>query len=362
MQAAPQKERLFGAVGPGRQGVLRIPLVMAAMLVLGLSSLFTVTAAATTSPSGPTLASGTALEARSSLHSRDGRYELAMQRDGNLVEYEQGKPIWSTNSAGRPGAYLQMQRNGDLVLYWGQRPLWSSGTDLAGDEGASLVLQDDGNLVIYTAVTHLSLWTSYRPPPSLELGDTGAAVAALQRRLTELHYWVGPANGIFGDSTQQAVWALDKAAGIERSGIVGPAARSALARGVEPLPRPAAGNPVEVDLADDLVMILRNGKLWATLNTSTGGGYTYTSQGVTSVATTPTGIFHVYSEIDGSDTAPLGVLWRPKFFTGGYAIHGDGDVPPYPASHGCVRVSDEAMNWIWAKNLIPIGTEVWLYT
>jgi len=26
------------------------------------------------------------------------------------------------------------------------------------------------------------------------------------------------------------------------------------------------------------------------------------------------------------------------YFTGGYAIHGTPSVPPYPASHGCVRI------------------------
>jgi lipoprotein-anchoring transpeptidase ErfK/SrfK len=30
-------------------------------------------------------------------------------------------------------------------------------------------------------------------------------------------------------------------------------------------------------------------------------------------------------------------------------------------SHGCSRVSDEAINWIWANNLLPIGTDVWVY-
>jgi lipoprotein-anchoring transpeptidase ErfK/SrfK len=55
-------------------------------------------------------------------------------------------------------------------------------------------------------------------------------------------------------------------------------------------------------------------------------------------------------------------LWRPRFFVDGYAIHGDTFVPPYPVSHGCARVSDEAIDWIWANDVAPIGTEVWVYT
>ena len=79
------------------------------------------------------------------------------------------------------------------------------------------------------------------------------------------------------------------------------------------------------------------------------------------VAETPRGHFTIYREVDGMVTDPLGQLWRPKFFTSGYAIHGDSFVPPNPVSHGCVRVSNEAIDWIWADNLAPIGTAVWVY-
>jgi lipoprotein-anchoring transpeptidase ErfK/SrfK len=30
-------------------------------------------------------------------------------------------------------------------------------------------------------------------------------------------------------------------------------------------------------------------------------------------------------------------------------------------SHGCVRISNEAIDWVWAQNLDPIGTTVWVY-
>jgi lipoprotein-anchoring transpeptidase ErfK/SrfK len=55
-------------------------------------------------------------------------------------------------------------------------------------------------------------------------------------------------------------------------------------------------------------------------------------------------------------------LWRPKYFTWtGIAVHGYTSVPPYPASHGCARVSNNAINWIWDTNQMPIGTPVWVY-
>lgn len=198
-------------------------------------------------------------------------------------------------------------------------------------------------------------------PPVLEEGASGPAVLALQQRLEALHYWVGTPDGFFGDSTEQAVFALQKAARIARDGLVGAATTVALDRGVEPTPRPAAGRLVEVDLSDDLLMFVDDGKLVDTLNTSTGGGYWYPSGDGEALAETPTGVFHVYSEIDGADYGPLGELWRPKFFEGGFAVHGDAFVPPYPVSHGCVRVSDEAIDWIWSDDLMPLGTEVWIY-
>lgn len=199
-------------------------------------------------------------------------------------------------------------------------------------------------------------------PPALTLGSHGARVVALQQRLSELGYWVGPITGYFGDSTQQAVYALQKVAGLTRDGAVSPKTEAALRRGVVPDPRYAPGRIVEVNLAIDVLMFVDDGHLVTTLNTSTGGGYWYWSGGGEALAETPVGVFHIYSEIDGPDYGPLGELWRPKFFHGGFAIHGDSYVPPYPVSHGCVRVSDEAIDWIWAANLLPMGTEVWIFT
>ena len=61
-------------------------------------------------------------------------------------------------------------------------------------------------------------------------------------------------------------------------------------------------------------MFVTNGTLDHVLNTSTGGGYTYTEDGVTSVATTPTGHFQIYRQVNGLVVDSLGSLWRPKFF------------------------------------------------
>ncbi len=192
-------------------------------------------------------------------------------------------------------------------------------------------------------------------------GSTGPAVLALQQRLSSLGYWLGTPDGSFGDSTEQAVYALEKAADLPRTGIVGPPAEAALADGVIPQARSTSGYVIEVDLEDDLIMFVTNGRVGYVLNTSTGGGYTYTEDGVTAVADTPVGHFQMYREVDGLVVDSLGALWRPKFFDAGFANHGDTSVPPYPVSHGCARVSNEAIDWIWANNIAPLGTAVWVY-
>jgi hypothetical protein len=186
-------------------------------------------------------------------------------------------------------------------------------------------------------------------------GDSSAKVLALQERLTQLGYWVGTPDGYFGDATEEAIFALQKVAGIPPNGDVGPSTVAALAV------RSTSGYEIEINLTKDLVMFVNNGVLEYVLNTSTGGGYTYVENGVSDVATTPTGMFSIIGAVNGTVTDTLGTLWRPRFFYEGFAIHGDSYVPAIPVSHGCARVSNEAIDWIWANNLAPIGTKVWVY-
>jgi len=104
------------------------------------------------------LAGGSTLAAGAALVSCDGRFSLEMQgTDGNLVIYFSGAALWSSNTAGSPGAYAAMQGDGNFVVYAGGVGVWSSGT--AGNPGAFLAMQTDGNLVVYTPAD-VSLWSS----------------------------------------------------------------------------------------------------------------------------------------------------------------------------------------------------------
>jgi peptidoglycan hydrolase-like protein with peptidoglycan-binding domain len=198
-------------------------------------------------------------------------------------------------------------------------------------------------------------------PAKLKRGANGAGVAALQRRLTALGYWNGKADGVFGSLTQQAVYALQKAAGLGRDGVVGPKTRKALDRGVRPTARSTSGHVVEINLKRQLLMVVDDGTVSHVFNTATGSNQHYVHEGNTYLADTPAGRFRVSRQIDGWRQGPLGPLWRPKYFNGGIAVHGAYSIPPYPASHGCARLSISAMNWIWANDTLPMKTRVWVY-
>ncbi len=195
----------------------------------------------------------------------------------------------------------------------------------------------------------------------MQLGDKGPQVAALQKRLTELGFWLSGSDGSYGDTTQQAVLAFQKAGGLERDGIAGPQTMKALETGVTIQPRSTSGHWLEIDKTRQLLLIVNDGKVAAIINTSTGSGQPYLLGGQTYTALTPSGQFTIFRQVDGDDPGPLGDLWRPKYFNGGIAIHGAASVPGYPASHGCARLSDAAIDWIWSSDQAPIGTHVWVY-
>jgi hypothetical protein len=198
-------------------------------------------------------------------------------------------------------------------------------------------------------------------PDKLRTGDKGQAVLALQRRLNDLGYWNGKADGTFGPLTQQAVFALQKAAGLSRDGVVGPKTQKALDQGVRPKAKSTKGHVVEINLRRQVLMFVDDGKVSQIFNTSTGSNEHYEYQGNTYLADTPAGHFTVSRQIDGWRNGPLGPMWRPKYFNGGIAVHGAYSVPPWPASHGCARVTISAMNWIWSNDMLPRKTKVWVY-
>ncbi len=86
-----------------------------------------------------------------------------------------------------------------------------------------------------------------------------------------------------------------------------------------------------------------------TIDSSTGSGAWYYSQGRWAWAITPTGRFRIYWRYNGWQAGPLGSMYRPNYFYGGYALPGITSVPAYPASHGCVRMTVPTMDRMWSS-------------
>jgi lipoprotein-anchoring transpeptidase ErfK/SrfK len=197
--------------------------------------------------------------------------------------------------------------------------------------------------------------------PTLRLGARGGAVVTLQKRLIALRYFdVSAADGSFGQNTYHAVVAFQKVQGLGRDGIVGPATWAKLARPYVPAPRyRLASASLEVNLARQVLYYVRNGAIQRIIDASTGSGKWYYSQGRWAKAVTPTGRFKIYSRYNGWQSGPLGSLYRPNYFYGGYAVHGMTSVPAYPASHGCVRMTVPTMDRMWST--LRIGMPVAIY-
>ena len=200
--------------------------------------------------------------------------------------------------------------------------------------------------------------------PEIGVGDNGDAAKIVQDRLIQLGFRPGGNEGVFGWTTYQAVLAFQKMEGLERTGDVDRATWLRLRQPVGYRP-PIIGSHVRVDVdLDRQVMFIANAHGAGTqvvLNTSTGGGYEYVNPDTKNIETaeTPIGSFAVYNKVDALEKAPLGTLYRPQYFVGGYAIHGSPSVPGYPASHGCLRVSNPDMDWLWDR--LALGSPVALY-
>lgn len=218
-----------------------------------------------------------------------------------------------------------------------------------------------GRVSVGGGLRHFDQTFSYRKI-ALTRGDSGQDVLDLQNRLNSLGYWIGDPDSGYGTLTTQAVMAFQKVEGLTTSGAADAATQARLVTASRPRPASTSGNLVEVDKTRQVIFIVRGGAVLWTINTSTGTERPYTYEGQSALADTPTGVFRFNRQIDGERVGNLGRLWRPKYFhPDGIAIHGSPSIPNYPASHGCVRMTDAAINYIWEQNLAPLGSTIWVY-
>jgi len=157
------------------------------------------------------------------ISSRDGRFSLVMQTDGNLVLYRNGasQALWASDTNGKQVGFAIMQGDGNFVIYApGGAALWAAGTH--GNPGSPLILQDDGNLVIY-APGNKAIWASNTREPdqrtaslsrdgmefSVKISRTGIVeterFAGIKKQSGTYHhsFWFAVL-----DANQDTVWAM----------------------------------------------------------------------------------------------------------------------------------------------------------
>ena len=199
---------------------------------------------------------------------------------------------------------------------------------------------------------------------------SGSDTSRAQWRLLELGFWVQNTDGEYGLTTRQAVMAFQKYYGLVADGVLGEETAALMSSVTErPRGRSDAGTLVEVDKSKQLLFYVQDGVTQWIMNTTTGTEIPYeepNKNDPTKIekgdSVTPVGLFDVYRERpEGWWEGDLGEIYRPKYFVGGVAVHGSNSIPNHPASHGCVRVSVPAMDWIWEQNLMPLDTPVWVH-
>lgn len=189
---------------------------------------------------------------------------------------------------------------------------------------------------------------------------TSEMILRAQLRLIDLGYWIGEADGKWGEASRQGLIAFQKVEGRSRTGRLTPAEIAALGAASRPSPRERGPAHVEVDLTRQVLFVVDgNGTVTRILPVSTGNGKLFTLDNYTQPAVTPVGRFRVYRKLIGWRKSKLGLLYYPCYIVGGIAIHGNPSVPAQAASHGCIRIPMFAAEQF--SEMSPIGTPVIVY-
>ncbi|MEI6334956.1 MAG: L,D-transpeptidase family protein [Methylococcaceae bacterium] len=237
-------------------------------------------------------------------------------------------------------------------------PIATQPPDLTRNTGIPLATP-----IIVASMTPLAS-KPFSPSKVLKVGARGAAVLALEKRLTELRYDVGDVDGFYDQQTWQGVLAFQKYTRLKRTGTYTLETQKALHEATHPEGvHPEAGLPrVEINLTRQVLLFFDEQGLNRVIAVSTGSNRNYcetskkSGERICGVAHTPRGKFSVQWRIPGWRESDLGKLYNPLYFNRGIAIHGSPLVPADNVSHGCVRISLATSLWFYdaVKNGTPV--------
>ena len=181
-----------------------------------------------------------------------------------------------------------------------------------------------------------------------------------ERRLSEMGYKTGPADGVIDETTRNGIVLFQKWEGRKVTGQLTRSEFDAIMSAEPPQPRDPGYAHVEVDVDRQMLLLIDNdGAIVKMLPVSTGSNKQYNEKGLRGLAYTPRGRFRIYAKIAGWRKSPLGLLYYPNYFSDGLAIHGNPSVPRSPQSHGCIRIPMSAS--VEMSKLLPVGTIVLIY-
>ena len=183
----------------------------------------------------------------------------------------------------------------------------------------------------------------------------------IEQRLNDLGYWITKVDGKRDDSTRQAIIAFQKVERRKRTGVLSASDMELLQNASRPTPKYASGPAhVEVDIGRQVLFYVGDdGVVQKVISVSTGNEQKYFDDNKWQVAHTTRGNFKVQWKYNGERKASLGTLYYPSYFNGGIAVHGSPSIPPYPASHGCVRIPRFADKALF--RIMPVGMAVNVY-
>lgn len=176
----------------------------------------------------------------------------------------------------------------------------------------------------------------------------GPDVQYVQKRLTELGFYTGPVNGVYGPETRDAVIKAQQSFGLAADGIVGPDTHNAL--GLSPKD--------DVTIAPEYVIIVDTRTLQLSLRQFGRQIGVFPVAVGTPNTPTPLGDWKLIQKVKNPG-GPFGVRWmKLNCPWGGYGIHGTDNEASIgsAASHGCIRMRTGDVTRVY--DLVSLGTRV----
>lgn len=184
----------------------------------------------------------------------------------------------------------------------------------------------------------------------LSVGSRGPLVKGLLTALRRLRIRTPGTGTTYTAAVGDAVVCFQKTYRLSRDYVMHEADWRKLDRAVRIKPKFAApARHIEIDKTRQILMLVDDGAVIGVVPVSTGA-----------TGNTPSGAFRILNKIPASATYD-GSVALPRFmrFHGEMGIHGYPVVPPYPASHGCVREPLWVCDWVYDRAFV--GERLYLY-